>query len=90
MGQIGNEFLNLVLKRIWRSERPYKGLGEVGHGYGMPSSHSQAAGFTFAWAIGYALTSGTRYDRETSIGKVRRWVYIAGCGLWSILVAYSR
>ena len=92
VGQIGNEVLNLVLKRLWKGDRPYKGYGEVGHGWGMPSSHSQAAGFTFAWAVGYALTASRRYTAgsETPAGRIRRWVYLAGCGVWSALVAYSR
>ena len=95
-GQSGNELLNLVLKRIWKAERPYVGHGEVGRGYGMPSSHAQAAGFLVAWGIGYSLTMQRRYRLEELQGRlaiVRRWrsrVYVFGLVLWSALVSYSR
>ncbi|KAL0252920.1 hypothetical protein I308_102313 [Cryptococcus tetragattii IND107] len=51
-GQLANEVLSWVLKRLFKGERPYIGHSEVGAGYGMPSSHSQAAGFLVAWGIG--------------------------------------
>ena len=97
LGQIANELLNLVLKRVWRAERPYLGMGEVGVGYGMPSSHAQAAAFLVAWGIGYAGTLSRRSVRgemcSVEVGRVRWWrtrVYVFGLVLWSALVAYSR
>lgn len=97
-GQLTNEGLNLVLKRVWKAERPYIGYGEVGRGYGMPSSHAQAAGFLGAWGLGYALTIGRRYtgsgtERNERLEVVRTWrarVYLFGLILWSALVSYSR
>ena len=98
-GSIGNEILSLGLKRIWKGERPYKGLlGEVGDGYGMPSSHSQAAGFLFAWGVGYWLTRDLRrrisgranVEEGGKVQGVVRGIYVFGLGLWSLLVAYSR
>lgn len=96
-GSVGSEILSLALKRAWKGERPYKGiLGEVGEGYGMPSSHSQAAGFLLAWGLGYWINEGLR---ERAAGSVRsksvmrsavRGVYVFGLGLWSLSVAYSR
>lgn len=67
LGSIGNEVLSLLLKRWLKGDRPYKGilgLGDVGEGYGMPSSHAQAAGFLLAWGVGYALDIETRRARE--------------------------
>ncbi|RSH92727.1 hypothetical protein EHS25_008173 [Saitozyma podzolica] len=97
LGSLSNETLNLVLKRIWRADRPWKGHGEVGEGYGMPSSHTQAAAFLVAWSIGYALTSERRYTQGTKasgrlalVRTVRKGIWVFGVVLWSILVAYSR
>jgi dolichyldiphosphatase len=97
LGSLSNEVLNLVLKRIWRADRPWKGHGEVGEGYGMPSSHTQAAAFLVAWSIGYALTSERRYSQGNKVSgrlalvrSVRKGVWVFGVVLWSLLVAYSR
>ncbi|KAK4689896.1 dolichyldiphosphatase, partial [Tremellales sp. Uapishka_1] len=96
LGQLANEVLNLVLKRVWRAERPFMGFGEVGDGYGMPSSHSQFAGFLFAWGIGFVLTMDKRYQdvgKSSQVRAVRLWrtrIYLAGLGVWSLLVSYSR
>lgn len=84
-----------MLKRLFKSERPYIGHGEVGAGYGMPSSHSQAAGFLVAWGIGYALTLEGRSEQIKSVRAemVRTWrtrVYVFGLLLWSVGVSYSR
>ncbi|WVQ85587.1 hypothetical protein IAT38_007753 [Cryptococcus sp. DSM 104549] len=94
-GQLANEVLSWVLKRILKGERPYLGHGEVGTGYGMPSSHAQAAGFLVAWGVGYALTLSKRGAREggAAIEVVRRWrvrVYVLGLLVWSLGVSYSR
>lgn len=99
-GSILNEILSLVLKRILKGERPYIGYGEVGDGYGMPSSHSQAAAFLVAWGAGYWLTTGRRSSvvyahavndaRAETIAQVRRGIYLFGLITWSLSVAYSR
>lgn len=94
-GQLANEVLSWVLKRIFKGERPYIGHGEVGAGYGMPSSHSQAAGFLVAWGIGYVLTHADRNEqvRSARAEMVRKWrtrVYVFGLLLWSVGVSYSR
>ena len=99
LGSIVNEVLSWTLKRIWKGDRPYVGMGEVGQGYGMPSSHSQAAGFLVSWGIGYALTrrkrnveSGdtARSESAQRVRSIRDGVYLFGLILWSILTAYSR
>lgn len=99
-GSIANEILSLGLKRVLKGERPYLGYGEVGDGYGMPSSHSQAAGFLVAWGVGYWLTLARRRmsgpsringdSKARTIGQIRRGIYLLGLITWSILVAYSR
>jgi dolichyldiphosphatase len=99
-GSILNEISSLGLKKVLKGERPYVGYGEVGRGYGMPSSHSQAAGFLVAWGVGYWLTLGQRRTgtltrvkgNETvkTVGQIRRSIYLTGLIVWSILVAYSR
>jgi len=98
-GSIANEILSLGLKKVLKGERPYLGHGEVGDGYGMPSSHSQAAGFLVAWGIGYWLTlerrraniqTPKRSEGARMVGQVRRSIYLLGLVIWSILVAYSR
>lgn len=96
LGSVGNEVLSLGLKRVLKGDRPYKGVEYVGEGWGMPSSHSQAAGFLFVWGVGYALTiakrgeTNGRGDTLKMIRTVRNGIYLFGLGLWSILVAYSR
>ena len=105
IGSVVNEILSWGLKRSWKSQRPYVGLGEVGDGYGMPSSHSQAAAFLVAWGFGYAMTMTHRYPdnhhtnrtRQSPLNparlivrRVRISIYLFGLALWSILTAYSR
>ena len=98
-GSIANEILSLGLKKVLKGERPYLGHGEVGEGYGMPSSHSQAAGFLVAWGIGYWLTLERRRaniqrskgsEGVKVIGQFRRSIYLTGLITWSLSVAYSR
>jgi len=98
-GSIANEVLSLGLKKVLKGERPYLGHGEVGDGYGMPSSHSQAAGFLVAWGTGYWFTldrrraniqTPKRSDGAKMVGQVRRSIYLFGLVTWSVLVAYSR
>ncbi|WWC60561.1 uncharacterized protein I303_103135 [Kwoniella dejecticola CBS 10117] len=101
LGSVGNEVLSWILKRTLKGDRPYKGHGEIGTGYGNPSSHSQAAGFLVAWDIGYAMTlsiratttTPTRKSDQGTLGiirKVRNGVYVVGLIVWSIGVSYSR
>lgn len=104
LGQVANEALSLILKKLLKGKRPYAdmGMGEVGEGYGMPSSHSQAAGFLVAWGVGFALTlnerrrlTGGKEQVKVDSGveivrKVRVGVYVFGLVLWSLLTAYSR
>ncbi|WWC96698.1 hypothetical protein V866_003570 [Kwoniella sp. B9012] len=96
-GQLGNEVLSWILKRLLKGDRPYMGHGEVGTGYGMPSSHSQAAGFLVAWGVGYSWTLASRGQREGSgngrlgvVRRVRNGIYILGLIIWSMGVSYSR
>ncbi|WWC88127.1 uncharacterized protein L201_003031 [Kwoniella dendrophila CBS 6074] len=100
VGQIGNEILSWILKRLLKGDRPYIGHGEIGNGYGMPSSHSQAAGFLVAWGLGYSRTLASRdinnnsrpqsSDRLQIIRNVRNGIYVLGLIIWSIGVSYSR
>ncbi|WVW80396.1 hypothetical protein I302_102377 [Kwoniella bestiolae CBS 10118] len=94
-GQVGNEVLSWLLKRLLKGDRPYMGHGEVGTGYGMPSSHSQAAGFLVAWGIGYVLTLASRGTSRDGgklgmVRKIRNGIYVVGLILWSLAVCYSR
>ena len=97
VGQLGNEAVNLILKRLYKAERPFPGYGEVGRGYGMPSSHAQASGFLVAWGVSYVITGKRRCivsSPEKGILEAIRWwrtrVYVFGLLLWSWLVSYSR
>ncbi|RDA94414.1 hypothetical protein CP533_2221 [Ophiocordyceps camponoti-saundersi (nom. inval.)] len=49
-GQVGCEVLNLVLKRVFKEDRPEVRLR--GKGYGMPSSHAQFLAF---WSLSLSL-----------------------------------
>jgi dolichyldiphosphatase len=105
LGSIVNELLSWSLKRIWKGDRPYTGHLEIGDGYGMPSSHSQAAGFLLAWGVGYALTldrrsgsqqtagtkpEGTASTAVQTVRRARTGIFVFGLLLWSALTAYSR
>jgi dolichyldiphosphatase len=99
LGSIANELLSWGLKRVWKGDRPYVGLGGVGDGYGMPSSHAQAAGFLLSWGVGYILTVDRRRaadGRSTDcaetkvVRRIRVGIYMFGLVLWSLLTAYSR
>lgn len=95
-GSVGNEVLSLLLKRLLKSPRPFPHLPHVGHGYGMPSSHAQAASFVLAWGLGYWLSIEQRYDNKPTdararlVRKVRSGVYLLGLFVWSLFVAASR
>jgi len=47
-GQLANEALNMVLKRVLREPRP---AGSHREDYGMPSSHAQFSGFFAVYLI---------------------------------------
>jgi dolichyldiphosphatase len=57
MGQMSNEILNFILKRLIAQERPTRnwrridGLGHLGKGYGMPSNHAQFMTFFVTYFI---------------------------------------
>ncbi|WVR05638.1 hypothetical protein IAU60_002660 [Kwoniella sp. DSM 27419] len=99
-GQLANEVLSWALKRVLKGDRPHIGHKEVGTGYGMPSSHAQAAGFLVAWGAGYAMTLSRRRTSSSSgvagaaraqlIQRVRNGIYLLGLVVWSIGVSYSR
>ncbi|KAF9136249.1 hypothetical protein BGW39_003694 [Mortierella sp. 14UC] len=80
-GQVANEALNLVLKRIVKQARPTEYLGD---GYGMPSSHSQFMAYfaTYVVILMYRRTSAS----EPFIPHIVSALVI----LWSALVVYSR
>jgi len=95
IGSVGNEVLSLALKRAIRAPRPFPHKAHVGDGYGMPSSHAQAAAFVLAWGIGYAVSLEARYGgrssgRVAAIRVVRHGIYLFGLAAWSGAVAYSR
>lgn len=49
-GQLINEFINKILKRLIKQPRPHISL--MGPGYGMPSAHSQFVGFFLSyWSL---------------------------------------
>ncbi|KAF9905794.1 hypothetical protein EC991_001270 [Linnemannia zychae] len=80
-GQVANEAVNLVLKRIVKQARPTEYLGD---GYGMPSSHSQFMAYfaTYVVFLMYRRTSTS----EPFIPHIVSTLVI----LWSALVVYSR
>ncbi|KAL4062580.1 hypothetical protein J3A83DRAFT_4310390 [Scleroderma citrinum] len=89
-GQLASEGLNLVLKRIFKEERPPEGKLHL-NGYGFPSSHSQFMGYFGAFLIchmyfrhRFASTRNPFVDQA-----FRSFVYLA-ITTWVALVAYSR
>ena len=57
-GQLINEFINKILKRLIKQPRPHISL--MGPGYGMPSAHSQFVGFLLSyWSLKLWLQWGT-------------------------------
>jgi dolichyldiphosphatase len=96
-GSVFNEALSLGLKRTFRAPRPFPNRPHVGHGFGMPSSHTQTAAFVLAWGVGYALSLEARYSATTAVTqrvklvrRVRTGIYLFGLAAWSLTVAYSR
>ncbi|TIA93144.1 hypothetical protein E3P99_00252 [Wallemia hederae] len=73
-GQLINEALNLVLKRLFKIRRP-----NIGTGYGMPSSHAQFAAYAATFLILHQLRKQGRLDNQARCAL-----------LVAIIVAYSR
>ncbi|KAG0279708.1 hypothetical protein BGZ95_000437 [Linnemannia exigua] len=81
VGQVANEAVNLVLKRLVKQARPTEYLGD---GYGMPSSHSQFMAY-FATYVIFLMY------RRTAISEPYIPPIVSGLVvLWSALVVYSR
>ncbi|KAF9185819.1 hypothetical protein BGZ49_004241 [Haplosporangium sp. Z 27] len=80
-GQLANEVLNLILKRIVKQARPTEYLGD---GYGMPSSHSQF----MAYFATYTVILMCRRGIEP--GSIIPQAVCAAVTIWSSLVVYSR
>lgn len=75
IGQLLNECLNAVLKRLLKEARP----GRLGNGYGMPSSHTQFMAF-------FAFYSYLHIGKYFKRNKESRYILV----LLAALVAYSR
>lgn len=79
-GQLINEFLNKILKRVIKQPRPHVSL--MGPGYGMPSAHSQFVGFFLSyWSLKLWLQWG--YVQN----KIRYNIYLL---CFTIAVCLSR
>ncbi|WVN85554.1 uncharacterized protein L203_100702 [Cryptococcus depauperatus CBS 7841] len=92
-GQIANELLSWGLKRLLKGKRPFIDHAELGAGYGMPSSHAQAAGFLAAWGLAYSILHNAGNGRRLPATTIRRWrngLYIFALLTWSVGVSYSR
>lgn len=81
-GQLANEFLNKILKRLIKQPRPYQSL--LGPGYGMPSAHSQFVGFMASY-----ITLRILFKWKTS-NKIIKIIHILIINLISIITCYSR
>ncbi|KAG2103140.1 uncharacterized protein F5147DRAFT_746768 [Suillus discolor] len=89
-GQLLSEALNLVLKHIFKQERPVDSQLHL-NGYGFPSSHSQYMGYFSAFLICHVYFR----HRFTSTGSIVldqlfRIVVYLGLAAWCAIVAYSR
>ncbi|KAF9184649.1 hypothetical protein BGZ50_003562 [Haplosporangium sp. Z 11] len=80
-GQLLNECINHVLKRLVKQARPTEYLG---NGYGMPSSHSQFMSYFATYMV------ILMYRMGASSGAVSPHVVTTIVLIWSILVIYSR
>lgn len=89
-GQLVSEGLNLVLKRIFKEERPAEGQLHL-NGYGFPSSHSQYMGYFGAFLVCHMYLrhrfASTGYPLADQ--AFRFFVYLT-IATWVVLVAYSR
>jgi dolichyldiphosphatase len=92
IGQLGCEAFNWFLKRLIRQPRPY--AGELGKGYGMPSSHSQFVGFFAAFFIcHFWLHHPIKAKPRTLVNTMRRAEHVAviiGIILLTSATCYSR
>ncbi|KAF9962052.1 hypothetical protein BGZ65_009799 [Modicella reniformis] len=80
-GQLLNECINFVLKRIVKQARP---TAELGDGYGMPSSHSQFMAYFATYTILLMYRAGA------SSGNWSQHLISVVVVTWSFLVVYSR
>ncbi|KAI8813935.1 dolichyldiphosphatase 1-like protein [Cladochytrium replicatum] len=80
-GQILNEAFNAVLKAVIREPRPTDYLG---HGYGMPSSHSQFMAFFAVYGILYICL------RTSADSPVWKLLYSIALSIVALCVGYSR
>lgn len=89
-GQLLSEGLNLVLKHVFKQERPVDSHLHL-NGYGFPSSHSQYMGYFSAFLICHVYFR----HRFASTGfivldQLFRIVVYLGLAAWCAVVAYSR
>ncbi|KAF9955606.1 hypothetical protein BGZ72_003588 [Mortierella alpina] len=80
-GQLANEVINQILKRLVKEARPTEYLGD---GYGMPSSHSQFMAYFATYAI------ILMYRRGVSPGEIIPHIFSVVVVVWAALVVYSR
>ncbi|KAI1292708.1 hypothetical protein EDD11_008708 [Mortierella claussenii] len=81
VGQLLNECLNFVLKRLVKQARPTEYLGD---GYGMPSSHSQFMAYFATYMVILMYRSGA------SSGAISPHIVSVLVIIWSSVVIYSR
>lgn len=89
-GQLLSEGLNLVLKHVFKQERPVDSHLHL-NGYGFPSSHSQYMGYFSAFLICHVYFR----HRFASTGfivldQLFRIIVYLGLAAWCAVVAYSR
>lgn len=91
IGQLACEGLNWALKRFIKQPRP---TGNLGAGYGMPSSHSQFLGFFAAFfLLHFYLNRPPLLKPRTLINSMRRFEHALAMVLIasiSVLTCYSR
>ncbi len=76
IGQLGCEGFNWFLKRLLKQPRPHH--GQLGKGYGMPSSHSQFVGFFAAFFVAhFCLHHPNKAVPRTLINTIRRAEHVA-------------
>lgn len=80
LGQLLNELINYILKQYIKQERP----GDLGTGYGMPSSHSQFSCFLMVYGIMHVI----HFDLSDS--RVYKTLVILMLIFQGVLVPYSR
>ncbi|KAG0210573.1 Dolichyldiphosphatase 1 [Mortierella sp. GBA30] len=80
-GQLANEIVNQILKRLVKQARPTEYLGD---GYGMPSSHSQFMAYFATYTI------VLMYRRGVTPVAIFPHAVSAIVIIWSALVVYSR